>query len=197
MMPIIFEVKQWLKKVKKEEGLDVVHQKVKLFKQNLNECILVNFHASNCKIEDYLDSHISHVDAMANDLKVEQVDKGSLSVKHNQLLVSENEKLEKLLSDVIRVSIGDPVSKRRQNKQLRNIQRNTKFLKNATQDLLSEMRDMESKVKNLPQKTEFLSCSVDENSKKIKKEKKVLKPSATKSYQNMINYQKYQFENQD
>ena len=31
MIPILFEVKQWLKKVKKEEGLETVHKKAKLF----------------------------------------------------------------------------------------------------------------------------------------------------------------------
>ena len=191
MIPIIFEVKQWLKKVQKKEGLDTVHKKVKLFKQKFDECMLMNFYTPSCKIDDYLDKYITHVESMADHLKTQYLDRGSVPINHNKQLVSENEQFLKLFADVTRVSIESPIIKRKQKKHLRNIQRTTEDLKNSTGDLFSEMKIMESKLRNLPQKKDSLVYSISDNSKKIKKEKKVLKPLINKNYQNLINYYYY------
>ena len=153
--------------------------------------MLMNFHTTNFEMDDYLDGHISQVDALAYHLRVLCSERGTVPLNYNQKLVSEDENLLKSFKDATRVLMENPIKNRIQKKELRNIQRTTEDLKNSTDDLFSEMKGMESKLRNLPQKKDSLVCSISDNSKKIKKEEKVLKPLVNKTYQNLINYYYY------
>ena len=144
--------------------------------------MLMNFHTVNFEMDDYLDGHKSQVDALAYHLRALCTERESVSLNHNQKMAPEDKYLLKSFTDATTVLMGNRIKNRKQKKELRNIQKTTKDLKITTNDLLSEKRSLFSKERNLPKNTDSLDSGISNNSKKIKKEKKSLKPLDTKNY---------------